>query len=147
MKITKKTAKILSLSAAVLLVVIVAVIVIRRRGRKDNNSDVSSPMSGGASIENRIASITGKKVEIIPIEQQNGYIPIYYNDFNNFYYFDKTLKYVVVPKNPDSVVDEGGRVFVEIVAVGHLLPNGKLVRTVLNKRCYIAEPVLDRKVV
>ena len=146
MKISR-TAKILSLSVAALLVVVIIVIVIRRRGRKDNNSDVSSPMSGGASIENIIASITGKKAEIIPIEKQNGYIPNYYNDFNNFYYFDKTLEYVVVPQNADSVVDEGGRVFVEIVAVGHLLPNGRLVRTVLNKKCYIAESVLVRKVV
>lgn len=137
MKITKKTATILSLSAAVLLVVIVAVIVIRRRGRKESEG---SPMSGNASLSENIRALTGEKRELTEAAQ-NTVTAIWYNDFNNYYYFDKTLRYVIIPNNPDVQLDTTGKIFVEVVAVGHNVA-GKIQKTVLSQKAYIAQNLL-----
>lgn len=135
----KKSVKILSLSAAALLAVVVLIVIVRRRGRKESDG---SPMSGNPSISNSLNALTGKKINLKE-SKQNAVTAIYYNDFNNYYYFDKTLRYVVIPPTPDRVDDEDGKVFVEIVAVGYLLPNGRLKRTVLSNKCYISQSLLE----
>lgn len=125
------------LSAAVLLVVIViAVIVIRRRGRK---ADDGTPLSGNVSLTNNILSLTGKKVYV---RDRNAVNVLWYDDFTHYYYFDKTLEYVIVPNSASEQIDEDGKVFIEVVAVGHVI-GGRLTRTVLSKPAYIAKSYLN----
>lgn len=133
----KKTAIYLS-AASLLILVIIVILAIRRRGRKEGEN----PMSGGASISQISRSNFGKKVELTDSAKEK-VIAIWYNDFQNYYYFDKTLRYVIVPKDAEKEIDEDGYLFTEIVAVGHLLPSGKLKRTVLSGKTFIANAVLQ----
>ena len=136
MKNILKNKKLL-LSAAVLLVVIViAVIVIRRRGRK---ADDGTPLSGNVSLTNNILSFTGKKVYV---RDRNAVNVLWYDDFTHYYYFDKTLEYVIVPNSASEQIDEDGKVFTEVVAVGYVI-GGRLTRKVLSKPAYIAKSYLN----
>ena len=73
---------------------------------------------------------------------KNRVLAIWYDDFEKYYYFDKTLEYVIIPITPERVTDEDGKVFVEVSAVGHRL-GGRTIRTVMSKKAYIAQNLLN----
>ena len=133
MKMTKKTATILSLSAVALLVVVVVIIVVRRRGRKESEGEIF----GNATVGDRLAAAFGRKVDLLHAGDRSLIEFVYYNDFQSSMYFQGNLYYVVVPNDANEVEGPDGQTYIQIAAIGQKLPGGSVKKIVLSGDAYI----------
>ena len=118
----KKSEKILFAVIAIVVAMVAVVFFVKRRGRKVYLKDYY--LNKGNVPFNRVF-----------IHPQNDWV-------NGSHYYDSTLKYVVLPFNADTVLEDG-REYVEVKAIGYELVDGRIVKANLKEKSYIEKDTLN----
>lgn len=105
----KRSAKILSLSAAALLVVVVSIILIRRRGRK-------------VYLKDKYRLNRNYQIWIHPE-----------SDWFNYLYYEGTLDYVIVPHNAEETSSDG-KEYIQITGIGELQSDDRIRRNIFSRK-------------
>lgn len=118
----KKADKILLVAIVIITIIIAIVFFVKRRGRKVQLKDYYTNQN----------YVPNNRVYIHP---QGNWI-------NGSYYYDSTLKYVRVPFNADTVMQDG-REYIEVKSIGYELVDGRVVEAQLKEKSFIEKDTLN----